>query len=177
MLQQEGDLVEAHELAKQGAQAFPEHVRRQDVLQPRAADRGQVVRRSPPSGCGTSRWPTIQVRYRNLTQVYFRVVRDDWVERIKSQAVPARVARRRASARPCWPRSRTWSGRPSCRPPTISSERTEELPAPKDLKPGFYFLLASHDPGFGEQNNVVTFTDVLGEQPGAGDADPLGRRR
>ncbi len=27
------------------------------------------------------------------------------------------------------------------------------------MKPGFYFLVASHDAGFGEQNNLVSFTD------------------
>jgi hypothetical protein len=34
-------------------------------------------------------------------------------------------------------------------------QRTEKLPAPKDLKPGFYFILASHDSKFREVNNRV----------------------
>ena len=31
---------------------------------------------------------------------------------------------------------------------------------PKDLKPGYYFLLASHDEQFSGANNVVSFTEV-----------------
>ena len=37
-------------------------------------------------------------------------------------------------------------------------ERLQEIAAPKDLKPGFYYLVASHDPNFGEQNNQVSYT-------------------
>jgi len=33
------------------------------------------------------------------------------------------------------------------------------MAVPKDLKPGFYFLMASHDPAFGANNNHVTVTD------------------
>ena len=45
-------------------------------------------------------------------------------------------------------------------PPTEDyQERTEEIAPPADLKPGFYFLIASHEPGFGLQNNLVSFTD------------------
>ena len=48
-------------------------------------------------------------------------------------------------------------------------ERTERLPAPKGLRPGFYFILASHQPSFGDQDNQVTVSDGLGQRPGPGD--------
>ena len=32
-------------------------------------------------------WPSIRVHYRNVTQVHFRVIRDDWLAGPKSQAL------------------------------------------------------------------------------------------
>ena len=37
-------------------------------------------------------------------------------------------------------------------------ERVEKIDAPKDLEPGSYFLFASHDPKFGEQENRVSYS-------------------
>ena len=37
-------------------------------------------------------------------------------------------------------------------------ERVEKLEAPRDLPPGFYFLVSSHDPKFGEKDNQVGVT-------------------
>ena len=34
------------------------------------------------------------------------------------------------------------------------------MPAPDSLKPGYYFIAASHDPKFGENDNMVCMTDV-----------------
>ena len=39
-------------------------------------------------------------------------------------------------------------------------QRTEALSAPETLKPGFYFLIASHKADFSENDNQITFTDV-----------------
>src|SRR5262249_5581053 len=39
-------------------------------------------------------------------------------------------------------------------------EKIHEVPVPKDLKPGFYFLIASSDPGFVDKDYRVTFADV-----------------
>ena len=37
-------------------------------------------------------------------------------------------------------------------------ERVEKIECPKDLEPGSYFLFASHDPKFGEQENRVSYS-------------------
>src|SRR5262249_54257471 len=37
--------------------------------------------------------------------------------------------------------------------------RTEIIPAPAGLKPGFYYLIVSHAEDFGGTNNVVNYTD------------------
>ena len=46
VLQEESELVEARQVAQRAANAFAEQRRRQAVLQPDRADRGQVVARS-----------------------------------------------------------------------------------------------------------------------------------
>ena len=103
--------------------------------------------------------PSIRVTYRNLTKVYFRLVREDWVARMKNGQYRGQWlddTRRKAllAAKP----DLAWSAE---LPATEDyQERVEDLPAPKDLKPGFYNLLASYDPGFGASNNVVSYTDV-----------------
>src|SRR5690606_32160033 len=40
------------------------------------------------------------------------------------------------------------------------NERTERLPAPTSLKPGFYAIVASHDPTFSETDNQVSVAMV-----------------
>jgi uncharacterized protein YfaS (alpha-2-macroglobulin family) len=158
VLQQEGALVEAHDLAQQGAEAFANtpggNLCYNLVKQIEAKSASIATERvwNEPS-------PSIRVTYRNLTKVYFRLVREDWLRRAKSGQYRGEWlddAHRRAllAARP----DRAWS---ADLPATEDyQERAEDLPAPQDLKPGFYYLLASHDPRFSASNNVVSYTDV-----------------
>jgi uncharacterized protein YfaS (alpha-2-macroglobulin family) len=97
------------------------------------------------------------VRYRNLTKAHFRVVAWDYDQRIKSgnwQAEYLDEAEQRdlLARKPV----QQWSVE---LPPTDDfQERLQEIDAPQDLKPGFYYLVASHAPKFGEQNNQVSYT-------------------
>ncbi len=102
---------------------------------------------------------TITVHYRNVDQVYFRAYAADWEsfldrqrprpENIGEQEQREMLARRATLA---------WS---ASLPATADfKEHTFSTPAPTTLKPGFYFIFASHDPGFGEQNNQVSMTTV-----------------
>ena len=103
--------------------------------------------------------PSIRVTYRNLTKVYFRLVRRDWLAGLKNNRYRGPWiddAQRKAllAAQP----DLAWS---ADLPATEDfQQRVEDLPASKDLKPGFYYLLASHDPSFSAANNVVSYTDV-----------------
>ena len=91
-----------------------------------------------------------------MTKVYFRLVREDWLGQFKSGRYrgewlddPHRKAVLAATP------DRAWS---ADLPATEDyQQRMEDLPAPKDVKPGFYFLLASFDPGFSEHR---LYTDV-----------------
>src|SRR5687768_6371139 len=42
----------------------------------------------------------------------------------------------------------------------VAKECVEEFPVSQTLKPGYYFIIASHDPNCGENDNYVIFTDV-----------------
>jgi len=101
-------------------------------------------------------WPKIEVRYRNVTKVFFRAVPYDFEERLKSRSWhPEYLDHNEQKALLGRKPARAWS---ADLPATDDyQERTEELAAPKDLKPGFYFLVASHDPGFGQKDNQVSY--------------------
>jgi uncharacterized protein YfaS (alpha-2-macroglobulin family) len=156
VLQEQGQLAEAHSLAARGLRAFPDSVGGKlcyNVLH-------QIEAKSV--SLATERvwnepWPTIQVRYRNLTKAHFRVVAWDYDQRIKSgnwQAEYLDEAEQRdlLARKPV----QQWSVE---LPPTDDfQERLQEIDAPQDLKPGFYYLVASHAPKFGEQNNQVSYT-------------------
>ena len=157
-LQQENELVEAHEIAEQGMRAFPDS--------PGGKLCYNLVRQIEMKSVNvvTERvwnepWPSIRVHYRNLTKVYFRIVRTDWLARMKSgqyrgEWLDDNQRRQVLAAKPVL----AWS---ADLPPTEDyRERAEDFPAPKDLKPGCYYLLTSHDANFGGTNNVVSYTEI-----------------
>ena len=154
----EGDYVEAHKFATQGEKAYPKSIGGQlcfNTLQHIEA-RSAVV--STERVWTSDRAPTVQVRYRNVTEAHFRIVKADWNERIKGGNYRPEYlndAERRAllAAKP----EHEWSDK---LPVTDDyQEKTHTSTAPKDLKPGFYWVIASHDKGFGAAENVVTFSD------------------
>jgi uncharacterized protein YfaS (alpha-2-macroglobulin family) len=158
VVQAEGELVEARTLAQRGANAHRESMGgrmcRNLVAEIEAKSASITIERvwnSPP--------PTIAVRYRNVTNVYFRAVAYDWnafLDRRRNRPEYLSNAERdellgKAPAL-------VWS---TNLPPTPDfKERVEELPAPVTLKPGFYFVIASHNRDFDDTDNQVTFTDV-----------------
>ncbi len=151
----EGDWVAARTLALQGWQAFSDSVGGrmcynlvQQIEAPSAHVSAERVWNEP--------WPEIEVRYRNVTKVYFRAVAYDFHQRLKSRSWhPEHLDSNEQKALLSKKPALTWS---ADLPATDDyQERVEKLPAPKDLKPGFYFLVASHDPQFGEQDNRVSY--------------------
>ena len=156
LLQQEGDLVGAHRLATLGRNRFPESAGGklcynliQEIQAPSVQIATERVWNAP--------LPTADVRYRNLTKAYFRVVAYDWQALLKRPdssptSLPGDQQKRLLAKRP----TLAWSV--DLPKTTDYQERLEEIPAPQGLQPGFYFLLASHDPTFGDTNNQVTYT-------------------
>ncbi len=157
-LQEEGNLVAAHRLALEGAKAFG--------LSPggKMCHNLVVEIEAKSASISTERvWndplPKITVTYRNITQVYFRAVAFDWAiflqkNRSRPEYLNDRDRKELLAKKPVL----EWS---ATLPPTLDyKERSEELPAPEQLKPGFYFLVASHRADFSDQDNQVSFTDV-----------------
>ena len=154
----EGNFVEARELAMRGKKSFPEspggklcHNLIQDIESKSAAITTERVWNAP--------MPKIAVRYRNVTQVFFRAVSWDWNEflakdRSRPEWLNDRERKELLSRKPAL----QWSAK---LPPTPDfKERTERLPAPASLKPGHYFIVSSHDANFGETDNQISYTNV-----------------
>jgi len=156
VLQQEGELVEARELALRGERAFPESVGGKQCfnLVRQIEARMYTVK---TERVWNEPWPSLEVRYRNLTTIHFRAVKYDWIERLRDRHRPEQLNQSDRLALLTGEPEQEWS---AALPPTDDyRERVERLPAPRDLPPGFYFLIASHDPDFRESDNQVTFAD------------------
>jgi hypothetical protein len=156
VLRGEGELVESRELALRGTRAYPDSVGGklcynlvQQIESKSASITTERVWNDP--------WPTIRVQYRNVTKIYFRAVADDFLQRVKSNNYrPEYLNEAEQKALLAKKATHEWS---ADLPATDDyQQRTEMLDVPKELKPGFYFLIASHDPGFGAGNNQVTYS-------------------
>jgi hypothetical protein len=158
VLQQEGDLVAAHELAGRGAKLFPD------------SPGGKLCRNlvgeieAKSAGISTERvwnapWPKITVRYRNVDAVYFRAIPVDWEMLLqRNHHRPEDLSEQERRDILAKSPAQTWSAK---LPPTADfKEKTFEVGAPENLKPGYYFIAASHDETFGEKENIVSMTEV-----------------
>lgn len=157
-LHEEEKWAEAHPILEAGLNAFPESVGGRQCF--------NLIKQieAPELNITTERvwcepWPSIQVRYRNLSKVYFRAVAYDYSQRLSARAWQPEstddgLRKSLLAARPELAWEAELPATPDYRP------RTEDVPAPQKLKPGFYFVLASRDERFGETNNVVQTAPV-----------------
>jgi RNA polymerase sigma factor (sigma-70 family) len=155
VLVEENELVEAHKLAKRGADVFPKSYGGvlcfnlvQNLEQKQVSIATERVWNEP--------WPVIAVNYKNVTKAFFRAVPQDF---------DAFVARQRWGFGNGWDEKfiaelvakQPVSSWDAALPATTDfRERTEKVPVAKDLKPGFYIILASHNASFGKDNNQVS---------------------
>jgi len=103
--------------------------------------------------------PDIMVTYRNLSKVHFRLVKADFVARLKSEHWrPDQITDLDRKNLIAQKPAREWSEDLPATPDY--KERTERLVAPKGVPAGFYFLLSSHNERFTETDNVVSACDV-----------------
>ncbi|RXK56854.1 hypothetical protein ESB00_13595 [Oleiharenicola lentus] len=150
-----GDPTKGHELARRAIEAFPKSagaIGCSNLIQQIEAKQAWLNTESVWS----APWPTLNVNYRNVTRVYFRAVpvsfadhlsRSHWGE--TPNFIQENLARTPALE---------WSAE---LPPTKDFRlRTESLPAPTTLKPGYYVIFASHDPSFGFEENQVSMARV-----------------
>ncbi len=157
-LQSDDELAEAHQVASRGRAAFPESIggqRCDNVIQEIEAPSAQITTERVWDQPAAS----IDVQYRNVTEVHFRLVRFDFKEVVLAGSWPPgyldRDQQRQFLDRPV---VRSWSQE---LPPTDDyQQRVESFPAPLDLDPGSYFLIASHDEDFSDQENQVSLAEV-----------------
>ena len=154
----EGDLVEAHQIASEGLNRFPESVggrRCYNLIQ-------QIEARS--SRVTTERvWndprPTIDVHYRNVSKIHFRMVPFDFNGYMRSSRwQPEQLDRNQRSALLAKRPIKSWSA--DLAKTDDYQERVEQFPSPKDIPAGSYFLIASHNADFNDADNQVSFAEV-----------------
>ncbi len=158
VLQREGALVEARRLAERGLKAFPdtagEAMCQNLIRQIEAKSASMLTER-----VWNTPMPTLELTYRNVTEVHFRAVRLDFLTQLKSQRwnlnqLDANRHRPLLEGTPSF----AWSAQ---LPATVDfKERTETVPVPKGLKPGFYVVFASHDPSFEQNDNQISMAPV-----------------
>jgi hypothetical protein len=166
VVQQEGDLVAARKLALRGVQMFPQSpggkLCRNLVTEIEAKSATITTERVWPCSAGVTPagpCPNLTVRYRNIQMVYFRAIPVDWEMFLEKrhhrpENLSDQERREILASKPAL----EWSAK---LPPTSDyKEKTFETPAPDSLKPGYYFIAASHDPKFGETDNIVSMADV-----------------
>lgn len=157
-VREEGNLVEARNIALRGAEAFPKSVGAQNC-RALIAEIEMKAANITTERVWNAPFPKIIVRYRNVDRVYFRAVAVDWNWFLdKPYGQPGYLD---------WDKRReyvkkepvlAWSEK---LPPTANyKERIQEMPAPEKLKPGYYIIIASHREDFGEDDNQVSMADV-----------------
>ncbi|TWU43379.1 MG2 domain protein [Novipirellula aureliae] len=154
----EDDYVKAHEIASRGMSQHPDSVggrRCYNLIQ-------QIE--APSAGATTERvwndpWPTINVTYRNVERVYFRVVPFDFEEYAKSNrwSPNQRDQEQRKTLLATKP-IKAWSAK---LPKTEDyQERLEQVPVPTDVPSGSYFLISSYRDDFSEKDNQLSMTEI-----------------
>ncbi len=158
VLREEKELVAAQTLASQGSQAFPESIGGRmcfnlvQAIEQKTADISTERVWNEP-------WPTIRVVYRNVDKVYFRAVPFNFEKRLKAGGeLPEDLGRDEKKVLLKREPALGWA---ADLPATDDYQtRSVNVLAPRDLKPGSYFLIASHDPSFAKKDNKVSYAAI-----------------
>ncbi len=153
-----GDPTKARALAQRGLAAFPKSVGGAmcfNLIQQIEAKSAQI----DTERCWNEPWPTLDVTYRNVTHVYFRAVPVDFAARVTGSrwgfgGLDDALRKKLVTAKPAL----EWEAE---LPPTLDFKaRTEKLAVPTTLKPGCYFIVASHDRWFRDNENQISVAAV-----------------
>ncbi|MFZ4396148.1 MAG: alpha-2-macroglobulin family protein [Kiritimatiellia bacterium] len=161
-LREENKLIEARQIAQRGTNAHPKSCGGAQCYNLVQQIEAKQVRISTER-VWNEPWPVIAVNYQNLTHAFFRAVPYDFNDFISRQQygyggilngvngqemnkfIADLIARKPVAE---------WN---ATLPATTNYHmRMETVAVPKDLKPGFYVILASHDASFGKEDNQVS---------------------
>lgn len=158
VLNAEGDRVLARKVAADGRSAFPNSPGGKlchNLIREIEAKELQVV----TERVWTDPLPALRVTYRNINKVHFRAVRYDWSRRLtRDRWRPEHLTDADRNELVTRQPELEWSA--DLPPAPDYHQRTHDVPAPKELKPGFYFLVASPAANFGDVGNVIATADV-----------------
>ena len=173
----EGDLVAARKLALSGVENYPDtpggnncYNLIQSIESKSIAVSTERVWNAP--------WPDITIRYKNINKVHFRIVPYKWNDVLSTghwsfEQLQGKDRDRLLKLPPV----NTWSKQ---LPETLDFQQREEtIAVPRDLKPGFYFLVSSEKEDFRKNDNQVHFTAfwvsnlsmIIRSQHGAGQVE------
>lgn len=158
-LHAEGESVEARKVALQGKNAFPNSnggkMCHNLILQIEDKSVQVLTER-----VWNDPLPVLRVQYRNIAKVYFRAVKLDWTERLmtKNRWRPDQLVEKDYNELTKLKPELEWNA--DLVPTDDYQQRTQDVPAPKGLKPGFYVVLCSWNEQFTDADNNISMTDV-----------------
>jgi uncharacterized protein YfaS (alpha-2-macroglobulin family) len=159
LLRNADDLVKAHEIARSGAITYPESPGGKlchnliQLIEQRSSD-------VYTERVWTDPMPGIRVQYRNLDKIYFRLVKVDYLDQVKPWRQVDLSDMLEDVKQDIIKMKSTVDFSHDLPPTKDHRRRSEVIPAPKGVGPGFYFLISSHTPDFGPKENLVTVTAV-----------------
>ncbi len=158
VLQSENELVEAREIAIQGKNAFPQSVGGKLCFNT-IADIEAKSLNVTTERVWNDPLPMLRVSYRNITKVYFRAIHVDWTTRFtQDRWSPGTINQTDRDQFVRQVPVFAWS---ADLPSTEDyRDATHDVPAPKELKPGYYFILASANADFSDNDNVISTCEV-----------------
>ena len=152
----QGDYLQAHTLATQGWNTYPDsiggvwcYILIQQIERRSASIKTERVWNEP--------FPNIEVTYRNVTRVYFKIVPypfEDWIQYRWNYIYNDELAAILLAIEPVL----EWNEELPAT--TDYLQRTEISPAPENLESGTYFIIASYDPSFEENDNQVSVVPI-----------------
>ncbi len=154
----ENELVRAHEIANQGLARFPNSVGGRLCF--------NIIKQieAPSASAATERvWnnagATIDVTYRNVDKVYFRLIKFDYLNwKWGNYNRPEYMPHNQRRALTKRPHVAEWS---ADLPKTADYQtRVEQIPVNLDVSSGAYLLLASHNADFSENENQISLSEV-----------------
>ncbi|CAN5337538.1 alpha-2-macroglobulin family protein [soil metagenome] len=154
----EGDAVEARNIAMQGKNAFPNSNGGKQchnlIVEIEAKSINVMTER-----VWTDPLRTLRVDYRNIDKVWFRMYKLDWTSRLsKDRYRPEYLTDPERKTMLAGKADHEWN---ADLPPTPDYiQHSVDLPAPKGLKPGFYFIYGSTSEKFDGSNAVVSVTTL-----------------
>ena len=162
-VREEGDLVEARAIALVAVQEHPQSpggaMCRNLVTEIEARELSLVTERS-----WAAPWPVVRVTYRNLAKVHLRLARADWEGRLEAgKPHVGWLDDADRAAILALPAVKTHAADLPATPDYQPTHHDIPVAAAFDadaLEPGAYWVIASHRPEFGAQDNVVSVTMI-----------------